>query len=780
VTAPPLHQPLWSRAFDYSVVCVGLVWALAATGLALTSGDQLPWGMWLAAPVIALILEFPMTLFGRTASVQIAFDSCVVAFLGTLLDASSAMMILSTGIFISLLVSRARWSARVFNFGVGLVAGGTGLWVLTLARGPAQETSPHELAAVATGCGVVFLVDYLLSEISVALEEGLQVETQLFSADMATALTGVVTVASVGYLGAVVRRELPVWCIGLLVVPVAALLAAAFARDMGMEANRRIRVLFSAATKIQAIETREGVLDELGAALHEMARGSSDVALRDAPPLASEIGAAFDDDGTRRWLITSGLWRVHPNRTMDHQHLASLARIGADALTSLRMRDTVTRLAEYDPLTGLCNRSVFQRRVAEALIRCRTSTDGVAVLFCDLDGFKSVNDWFGHAAGDELLVEVARSLEEALGPDALVARLGGDEFAVLVEGVVPATDLSRRTASVLTAVERRFESSGRFATVTASVGWAQSDGRHSAEQLVRNADIAMYEAKFAGKNRAEEYHPATGRALVRSLELAEALGRAVDSRAITVAYQPVVSAATDQIMGVEALARWEHQGRAVPPDIFIPLAEERGLIEPLGELVLDIVATDAQRLQAAAQWPLSLGVNVSALQLHSAAFVSAVRRTRAAMGSVALVLELTERQVVGDDVAVGRALATLQSDGVRLALDDFGVGFSSIGYLQKLAVQVLKIDRQFLVDVDTDPRGMRLLLSMIDLGRAMGLDVVLEGLERGAQLDALHPHLDGFAEHIYLQGYLFGGPLGLNDIVKRIAHSQAAASAMTV
>lgn len=555
MTAPPLHQPLWSRAFDYSVVCVGLVWALAATGLALTSGDQLPWGMWLAAPLLALILEFPMTLFARTASVQIGFDSCVIAFLGTLLDTSSAMMVWSAGILISLLTSRARWTARVFNFGVGLVAGGIGLWVIDQARGSVQETSLRELTAVGAGCAAAFLVDYLLSEVSVAFEEGVPVATQLFSADMAVALTGVVTVDSVGYLGAVVRRELPLWCIGLLVVPVAALLATAYARDIGMETNRRMGVLFSAATRIQTIKTREGVLDEVGAALHEMARGSSDVALRDTPPAANEIGAAFDDEGTRRWLITRGLWRAHPNRTMDGQHLASLARIGADALTSLRMRDTVTRLAEYDPLTGLCNRSVFQRRVAEALIRCRTSTDGVAVLFCDLDGFKTVNDWFGHAAGDELLVEVARSLEQTLGPDALVARLGGDEFAVLVEGVVSGTDLSSRSASVLTAVERRFESSGRFATVTASVGWAQSDGRHSAEQLVRNADIAMYEAKFAGKNRAEEYHPATGRALVRSLELAEALGRAVDSRAITVAYQPVVSAATGQIMGVEALAR---------------------------------------------------------------------------------------------------------------------------------------------------------------------------------------------------------------------------------
>lgn len=764
-------QPLRSRTFDYSVVALGLLWALASTASSLTSAGELPWGYWLAAPVAALIVRYPMTLFARSASVQIGFDSCVIAFLGTLLDTSSAMMVWSAGIAISFLTSRVRRSARIFNFGVGLVAGGTGLWVIAIARGPVRETSARELAAVGAGCAVVFLVDYLLSEISVALEEAVPVATQLFSTDMAVALAGVVTVDSVGYLGALVVRELPYWCIALLIVPVAALLAATVARDIGIESSRRMRVLFSAATRIHGLETRDAVLGEVETTLRELARGNAEVTLRDSPPQRKEIGAPFDDGESRRWLVTRRLWRARRIPTLDSQHLNSLARIGSDALNRVRMNDTVTRLAERDPLTGLYNRSVFLRRVDEALARCRGTTKRVAVLFCDLDGFKTVNDWFGHAVGDELLVDVARSLEEALGADAVVARLGGDEFAVLLQGIAGGQDLEPLTATVLVAVERRFESSGRFAMVSASVGLAQSDGRHTADQLIRNADIAMYHAKFAGKNRAQEYHPSLGRARVRSLELAEALSRALDERALAVAYQGVANAVTGRIMGVEALARWTHEGRAVPPDVFIPLAEERGLIEPLGELVLEMVTADAARLETAADWPLTIGVNVSALQLHSPNFVTAVRRARTGMGSVALVLELTERQVVGDDAAVGRALKTLQSDGVRLALDDFGVGFSSIGYLQTLAVQILKIDRQFCVDIDSDARRMRLLLSMIDMGQAMGLDVVVEGVERQAQIDALAPHLGGFAEHVHLQGYLLGRPTGLEETIRRIAAS---------
>lgn len=762
------------RVFDYSVMAAGAAWAIGSALWLVTTGSSVPWGMWFAAPVVALIARYPMTLFARTASVQVAFDFCVIAFLGVLLSQSAAMTVYSVGIVMSLATVRVRWSARVFNVGLALVSGGTGLWIITALRGSATEASPLELVAVGLGCGVAFLVDYLLSEVSVALEEGVEVKTQLFTADMAVALTTVVAVASVGYLGAIVHRTLPLWSLLLLAVPLVALVAAGVTRDRNIEMNRRMQVLFSAATTIHSAEDTEAVRRAVESGLRALARGSSAVDLRRRPPGDKEVGARLDIDQTRWWLVTGGLWRGHRSPAADRQHLASLARIGAEALTRLYMQETVTRLAERDPLTGLHNRAVFLRQADEALARCRGTGRRVGVLFCDLDGFKTVNDWFGHAAGDQLLIDVTRSLEQTLGSRAMVARLGGDEFAALIQDLSVDVDLSPISAAVLGAVERRFESQGRFAMVSTSLGWACSDGRHTAEQLLRNADIAMYEAKSAGKNCAREYHPALGRSRVRALALAEALSNAVESRDLSVVYQPVVSAVSGRVTGLEALARWEHEGRQVPPDVFIPLAENRGLIEPLGEVVLDCVAADAARLSAVVDWPLVIGVNVSALQLPSPSFVSAVRRTLRTTRPLELNLEITERQVVGDDVAVGRALEALHADGVRLSLDDFGVGFSSIGYLQRLAVSALKIDRKFCVDIDTDDRQRALLHSMISMGEAMGLDVVIEGVERQAQLDVLLPELGDFVEHVYVQGNLMGVPMVLDDIVAALVAGKSA------
>ena len=766
-------QPLRSRIFDYSVVAVGVAMALVATVVVWRAPDAPAWGYWFAVPVIALLERYPITLFARTAAVQISFSSCLVAFLGISLTVSSGLMIWSAGVLLAQVVSRVRRSARVFNFGIGLLSGGVGFLVIDWVRGSTREVSPHELAAIAIGCGVMFLVDYLVSEVSVAFEEGSSVATQLVSADMAVALGGVVAVDSVGYLAAIVHRDLPLWCLGLLAVPVAALLIASNSRDVALESGRRMQVMFASAAHMQRAETREDVMQQVRKALHQLARGSQ-AHLRADPPQPGEIGEPLEDGEDQQWLVTTGLWRAHPDPSMDSQHLGSLARMASEALTRVRMRQVVTRLAECDPLTGLCNRAVFLQRMDDALAECRAGRSGrvVTVLFCDLDGFKKVNDWFGHAAGDELLIDVARSLERTLGPDALVARLGGDEFAILLRDQRSGFDLRSQTRAVLAAVERRFQFDGRSVLVSTSVGAARSDGRHSADQLLRNADLAMYAAKFDGKNRARTYHPAIGRARVETLELAEALTEALACREMTVAYQPVVNARSGRVVGVEALARWEHAGRLVPPELFVGLAEEHGLIDDLGELVLDIVGRDAAALTAASPDKMAISVNVSALQLHTPRLVSAVRRVRGSMGSAALVLELTERQVIGDDANVLRALDALKSDNVRLALDDFGVGFSSIGYLQRLAVRILKIDRQFIAGIDTDPRDMRLLLSMVDMGRAMDLDVVIEGVERLEQLAALLPHLDGFADHVSLQGLLLGGPMPLQAVLEHITRTE--------
>jgi EAL domain-containing protein (putative c-di-GMP-specific phosphodiesterase class I)/GGDEF domain-containing protein len=531
---------------------------------------------------------------------------------------------------------------------------------------------------------------------------------------------------------------------------------------------------------MQRAETRDDVLQHVRKALQELARGTQ-ADLRAEPPQTGEIGEPLEDGDDHHWLVTTGLWRARPDPALDSQHLGSLARMATEALTRVRMRQVVTKLAESDPLTGLCNRAVFLQRVDDALAQCRSGRSCHRWPCCSAisTGSRGSTTGSGTLPVTSCWSTSPGRWSEPWGPEGLVARLGGDEFAVLLRPLPAGADVDERAGSVLAAVERRFEYDGRSVLVSTSVGAAFSEGRHTADQLLRNADLAMYAAKFAGKNRARTYHPAIGRARVETLELAEALNEALTRRELTVAYQPIVNVASGRIMGVEALARWRHQGRDVPPDTFIALAEEHGLIDDLGELVLEVVAGDAAALSASSDHQIAVGVNVSALQLHTPRLVAAVRRARELMGSAALVLELTERQMIGEDANVLRALDTLKSDDVRLALDDFGVGFSSIGYLQRLAVRILKIDRQFSAGIDTDERDMRLLLSMIDMGRAMELDVVIEGLERPEQLSALMPHLDGFADHVFLQGYLLGRPMALPEVLEHIERSRAQAEVLT-
>lgn len=758
-------QPTSSRVFDRTVMAVGVLVALMSATISIADGLELPWPIWLSVPLIALIAWFPLALERPSGAIQIGFDSCVLAFLVSLLEPHDAMLLWSAGAFLAQVPSDGRRVAKIFNLGVMLIAGAAAIALVDVLRGDARGT-PLELAAVAVACAVYFLIDYALSEVSIALEERVPMHRQLRQPDVAIALACIVAVDSLGYLAALVVRSLPVWSIALLAVPIITLLVAVTSVARGRESARRMAVLFEVSSQVQALKTESGVLAAISAGAQRLVKGSR-LDLRSTPPVEGETGVRVTGGTTEQWLVTPGRTRTRATPAGNQQNLEALALVGDEALARLQLTREMSHLAQHDALTDLVNRAFFLRRVEAALAGCRRRPGRVAVLFCDLDGFKMVNDWFGHAAGDALLVEVARTLRTCVGSLGTVARLGGDEFAVLVEAVDRSDDLADLTGGVLEAAEKRYEVGGRFVRITTSVGIAFSDGAHNADQLIRNADIAMYEAKFAGRNRVVEYHPALGRERVRALEQAESLRRAIENRELRLEYQPVVQSSTDRIIGVEALARWTLDGRVVTPDVFIRVAEEAGLVIMLGDLVLELVAEDASVLRAAAAGPLSVGVNVSAQQLRAPDFVASVLRARDALEGLTLVLEITERQVVGDDPVVSSVIGQLEANGVRFALDDFGIGYSSIGYLQQLAVEVLKTDRVFSAHVDTDPRSMKLLVSMVEMARALGLDVVIEGIERASQVEALRRHVT-FSDNLYLQGYLLSRPAPLNDIVKQL------------
>jgi diguanylate cyclase (GGDEF)-like protein len=421
-------------------------------------------------------------------------------------------------------------------------------------------------------------------------------------------------------------------------------------------------------------------------------------------------------------------------------------------------------------LTALTNRVLLVDRTEQGVARARRRGVPLAVLFLDLDGFKGVNDRFGHAEGDELLKTVAARLIGCVRAVDSVARLGGDEFAVLVEDVEEPTELERLARRILAALRREITIDGHDVLVGASIGVAVSRSGDDAAALLRNADMAMYRAKTLGKDRYFVYQPSLREANIKRLELIEALRNGVATE-LVVHYQPVVDLAEGRVDGLEALVRWNHDGQIVPPDMFISAAEESGLIIEIGERVLAQVVEDAPLLAAAGGRGLNIGVNMSALQLRDRAFIDQVGDAVIDLAACdsRLVLEMTESIVVADDHDTADALHTLKALGSMLAIDDFGVGFSSIGYLQHLPVDVIKIDRSFTRDMDGNERAAALVEAILVMGRALDVRVVAEGIERHAQAERLVRAGCGIG-----QGFLYGRPAALPETVALLAERAAA------
>ena len=431
--------------------------------------------------------------------------------------------------------------------------------------------------------------------------------------------------------------------------------------------------------------------------------------------------------------------------------------------------DQLAHQASHDPLTNLPNRALFTDRLSHALARAARRQGIVAVLFLDLDGFKVVNDSLGHDIGDHLLIAVAERLGGCLRPEDSVARLGGDEFTVLLEDLGDARDAARVAERIIAALRAPFAIGGREVVISASIGIAHGAGdREQAIDLWRNADIAMYRAKQAGKGGYEVFDRRMGHQAVERLALEADLRRAIERGEFRLVYQPKVELATGRIVGVEALARWLHPERGVvPPAAFIPLAEETGLILPLGQWVLAEACRQARAWQRAfpGAESLMMSVNLSIRQFQHPALVADVARVLAETGLEPgrLVLEITESVVTDDALATIATLRRLKELGVQLAIDDFGTGYSSLSYLKSFPVDILKIDKSF-INGSEEAGGLAILSAVIGLARALGLTVVAEGVEKAeqlAQLRALEAELG--------QGYYFSKPLAADAIGELLA-----------
>jgi diguanylate cyclase (GGDEF)-like protein len=750
-----------SSLFDVGVFGLGMLtvaWSLDGMLRSSTSPD--PW-LWLTVPIIMVVARFPIVLDRGEGGVEVGFDSSVLMFLLCVAPLPEALTIWSVSVILTQLPSQRRIMAKLFNIGVGIVAAVAAGAVFNLVSGPVTDlASARVLVAVTLAATGYFATDFLLSALSVALETGTRLTAYLLEQGTLVAVGCFVAFDSMGYLGGViVRSKVPGWTIMLLAVPLATLLVATRSMTRGTENARRLRVLFGAAVRAQTLSEPRQVLDAVVDDTKELLR-ISQVEIRSTPPTAQEVGAPLRDGQHDQWVVAPGRLRARSTSAADQEALEAMVAVASDAFDRLRLTEDMTHLARHDVLTNLPNRGLLLDRVEHSLQTSRRRTTSIALLFVDLDGFKPVNDRFGHAAGDAVLVDVAQRLTACVRQSDTVARLGGDEFALLLEDVQP-EDVSRACDRILDSLGRGAYVAGHHLSLSASIGVALGDPNETAESMLRNADLAMYEAKSRGKSQYVEYEGAIGRSRLQRLELVESLRASVAAGDLTLVYQPIVHASTGRITGVEALARWSSNGVVVPPDVFIRVAEETGLVVALGDVVLEQAAQDARAITVAGRRDVNVSVNISAKQMREPDFVAKVEHARAQMDGCGLVLEITERDGIGDDPTSLEAMRVLSARGVPFAIDDFGIGFSSIGYLQDMPVQIIKTDLSFSEAIDRDERSCALLCSITMLGQALGLDVVVEGIERESQLEHLRDHVHA----PFAQGYLMHRPMPLDELL---------------
>ncbi len=773
--ASPLAAQFESRSrwFDLGVFASGVLLVVyAATHVARTGFEVSNWAVLLSIPLIVVIAKFPMVLDSGDGGIEVGFDSSVLMFLLCIVDPQEAILLWSAGVLITQLTTDKRFIYKLFNLGVGVLGGGVSAAVVYVVRD--DFGTPRELLAVALAAAAYFAVDFLLSAFSVAIEADTPLRDQLVQRGTLVAIACFVPFDSLGYLGAVITRDSAWWTLLLLAVPLVTLLVATRAVVRGSENSRRLGVLFDAAVRAQTLSDTRQVVDALTDDARRLLR-MKQVEIRPTPPAANEIGAQLRDGQRDRWIVAPGRHRARSTTTADQQALEAMVAVSSDAFARLRLTEDMTHLARHDLLTNLPNRGLLLDRVEHALQMSRRRSTRLALLFVDLDGFKPVNDRFGHAAGDAVLIDVAQRLITCVRQSDTVARLGGDEFALLLEDVHP-PEVSSACDRILAALSLGATVAGHHLALSASIGVAFGDGSETAESMLRNADLAMYEAKSRGKNQYVEYERAIGRSRLQRLELVESLRAAVSAGDLSLVYQPIVRAATGRIAGVEALARWRSNGVDVPPDVFIRVAEETGLVVALGDVVLDLATRDAALLVEAAGGDFNMSVNISAKQIREPDFVAKIEAARAKMNGAGLVLEITERDGVGNDEASMLAMRTLADRGVPFAIDDFGVGFSSIGYLQDMPVAIIKTDGSFSEAIDRDERSCALLCSITMMGQALGLDVVVEGIERASQLDHLREHVHA----PYAQGYLMYRPMPVEQLLQVLAENRGTVASRAV
>jgi diguanylate cyclase (GGDEF)-like protein/PAS domain S-box-containing protein len=642
-----------------------------------------------------------------------------------------------------------------------------------------------------TAVGVAMLADQPLRSVHLTAGEKLRTDDPLESLRVLSALTSNVSLNAARTIAEKTDDNVNALITTQVLLGIAGLLAAVVLGLALVAATRRqtahFRSLVTDSTDLVTVFGEGGcryasrsVLEMLGVSDRELiGDGFLDFVHPDDRPTLREVchnGAPREFDFRLR--SSFGEWRHLDCRVTDlrgDRHVNGIVLNARDSTDRVRLEEELTRQAFHDGLTGLPNRALFRDRLDQALARSARSGDVFIVLLLDLDGFKQVNDSLGHDAGDEMLRQVAGRLTEVTRPGDTLARLGGDEFALLLEGSneAQAVNLTRRLIANLS---EPMNVADHELAVGTSVGIAiHAGGEGDSEELVRNADVAMYAAKEAGRGRYEVFRYDMARDFGEMLGLEHELRLGLKREEFSVHYQPEIALDTTQIVGVEALLRWNSEKLgSVPPDRFIPVAESTGFISALGEFVLHEACMQTAKWRQAGilPEPFKTWVNVSAVQLSAGGFTDLVRRqiSNSGLPPHLLGLEVTETAVVeGDagDLAVAE-LKELHAIGIGIAIDDFGTGFSSLGQLRHFPIDMLKVDRSFVHGVEHDAKDAAITANLVSLAHAMGVLAVAEGIESEGQLNELRSVGCDFA-----QGFLFARPAPADQITGMLAGNAA-------
>jgi diguanylate cyclase (GGDEF)-like protein len=482
--------------------------------------------------------------------------------------------------------------------------------------------------------------------------------------------------------------------------------------------------------------------------------------IRTGEPMVGKLERETFHDRADAWVSTSKM----PLRDERGQIIGTFG-ITRDVTAQVRAENALAYQVLHDPVTGLANRAALMDRMSRALAALERQPGRLAVLYVDLDHFKAINDSFGHDAGDEVLSEVGRRLSLLSRNADTVARLGGDEFVLLCEALRDDDDVGLIADRIVQGIRALYVADGRDLSITCSVGIVVTlDPFADPERLIRDADGAMYEAKETGRDRYRVFDSAhripTGASLLET-----ELSHAIENEELFLLYQPLFSLEDRSLVGVEALVRWCHPERGVVlPDDFIPFAEQQGLIGKIDSFVLNEASRQLAEWVAREGWPsgFTMAVNVSGAELSDPGFAGHVAEVIRHHGIEAarLCLEMTETAFVGEWGDLQETLSALSKLGVRVALDDFGTGYSSLAHLQRMKVDILKIDRSFVAQIGRSPRGREIVAAVTAMFHALGLTVVGEGIETSHQLDTL-VGLDCDQG----QGFLFARPLSPEAVV---------------